>query len=72
MGQNGVWAYLPLRPEELRRNDISQSISDVVQSYDCSLFRMSGGRIGSPDHDDGVRDSSCGPNPYAGDEAPAI
>jgi hypothetical protein len=72
MGENQSRTYLPLRPKKLRRNDIPQPISDMIQGYNSSLFGMPGRRIGSPDHDDGVRDSSGRSNPYAGDEAPAI
>lgn len=44
----------------------------MIQGYNSSLFGMPGRRISSPDHDNGVRDSSGRSNPYAGDEAPAI
>lgn len=67
-----IWTYLPLRPEELRRDNITQSVSNMVKGYYGSLFRMSSRRISSPYHDDRIRDAGCRSDPDAGDESPTI
>lgn len=58
--------------EQLRTENVAQTVADVIQSDDGGFLGVAGRVVGGPDHDYGVRNPGRRPDPDTRHKTPAV
>ncbi len=69
---SGIVSRFPAWSEQLRRQDISEAVPDMIQCNDGGLLGVTGGVVGCPDHDHRVGYASGGTKPDPDHQAPSV